>query len=94
MTYPSEAAMEQTPGRTTTPMPTDWRLAQWELLVAMASKRGAASFFPNPDRDQDQDKRGIYKMVQWAKTTHGGRQYDLIPETDSASCSSSYGLCE
>ena len=28
MTYPSEDAMEQTPGRTVTPMPTDWRLAR------------------------------------------------------------------
>ena len=70
------------------------RLAEWERLVAAASKRGAASFFLNPDQERDQNKRGIYNMVQWAKTTHGGRQFDLIPETDGAACTSSYGLCE
>lgn len=69
------------------------RLAEWERLVAMASKRGLASFFPDPDRDAHLDKRGIVKVVQWAKTTHGGRQFNLIPETDAKSCSSSYGLC-
>lgn len=69
------------------------RLAEWERLVAMASKRGLASFFPDPERDAHLDKRGIYKVVQWAKTTRGGRQFNLIPETDSAACSSSYGLC-
>lgn len=69
------------------------RLAEWERLVAMASKRGMASFFPDPNRDAHLDKRGIYKVVQWAKTTRGGRQFNLIPDTDAA-CSSSYGLCE
>ena len=30
MKYPSEAAMEQAPERTVTPLPTDWRLIRHE----------------------------------------------------------------
>ena len=70
------------------------RLVEWERLVAMASKQGAASFFPNPDREAHLDKRGIMKMVGWAKTTRGGKQFSLIEETDDTACSSSYGLCD
>lgn len=70
------------------------RLASWEKLVGLASKRGLASFFPDPNRDAHLDKRGILKVVQWAKTTRGGRQYDLLPETDPGGCSSSFGLCD
>lgn len=69
------------------------RLAEWERLVGLASKRGEASFFPNPQREAHLDKRGITKMVRWSKTTRGGRQKDLLIETDAAACSSSYGLC-
>ncbi len=70
------------------------RLAKWEWLVGQASKRGVSTFFPNPHRDDAADKRGIYAMVQWAKTTHGGKQFNLLQETDSAACSSSFGLCD
>lgn len=70
------------------------RLAEWERLVSLASKRNQASFFPDPNRDAHKDKRGIEKIVRWAKTTHGGRQFDLLKETDSAACSSSFGLCD
>lgn len=70
------------------------RLQEWERLVGMASKRGEASFFPNPDREIHLDKRGIAKMVSWAKTTHGGKQFSLIEESDADACSSSYGLCD
>ena len=70
------------------------RLAKWEWLVGQASKRGGATFFANPHRDDDAGKKGIYQMVQWAKTTHGGKQMNLLQETDSAACSSSFGLCD
>jgi 3'-phosphoadenosine 5'-phosphosulfate sulfotransferase (PAPS reductase)/FAD synthetase len=69
------------------------RLAEWERLVGQASKRGESSFFPNPHRDDHLDKRGIYAMVEWAKTSYGGRQFKLM-ETASAGCASSYGLCD
>lgn len=69
------------------------RLARWERLVAQASKRGVTSFFPDPHRDAHLDKRGIYKVVEWAKTSRGGRQMQLLP-VEAVACSSSYGLCE
>lgn len=76
------------------------RIAEWETCVALASKRGETSFFPNPERDAHLDKRGIYKVVRWAQTSRGGRQYNLFrqmddePDTAGPSCKSSYGLCE
>lgn len=70
------------------------RLAHWESLVAQASKRSAASFFTNPDREAHLHKRGIVKMVEWSQTTRGGIQFDLLAETVAAACSSSYGLCD
>lgn len=70
------------------------RLHQWEKLVGQACKRGVSSFFPNPHRDDAMEKNGIHNIVQWAKTTRGGRQFDLIPETDPGACTSSYGLCD
>lgn len=70
------------------------RLDEWERLVALASKRGATTFFPNPHRDDDLGKKGIYEMVRWASTTHGGKQLNLLQESDPDACSSSFGLCD
>lgn len=74
------------------------RIAEWESLVGMASKKGESSFYPNPDREAHLDKRGIHKMVAWSKTSRGGRQMDFIKAnlTDEpvSQCTSSYGLCE
>lgn len=76
------------------------RIAEWESLVGMASnnEKAQASFYPNPDREAHLDKRGIYKMVAWSKTSRGGRQMDFIKAnlTDEpvSQCTSSYGLCE
>lgn len=70
------------------------RLAEWERIVGLASKRGESSFFPNPHREDHLAKRGIHAMVRWAKTSRGGRQTKLFEETDSEACSSSYGLCD
>lgn len=36
----------------------------------------------------------IRQAVEWSKTSRGGIQYDLMIATDSAECSSSYGLCD
>ena len=74
------------------------RIAEWEAVVSMASKKGESSFYPNPDREAHLDKRGIYKMVAWSKTSRGGRQMDFIKanNTDEAAsaCASAYGLCD
>ncbi len=37
----------------------------------------------------------IWQVVEWSKTTRGGRQYDLLADAEpAAACSSAYGLCE
>ncbi len=71
------------------------RIREWEAIVAAASKRGAASFFPAPnDGRGDRQGRGIVQVVQWAKTSRGGQQFDLMKSAPAAACASSYGLCE
>lgn len=68
------------------------RVAEWEKIVGMASKRQAASFFKHDAIAGN----GIEARVEWSKTTRGGRMYDLIKlaEMENTSCSSQYGLCE
>ena len=74
------------------------RVAQWERLASMASKRGLAFMrldggFSN--ENVSLETHGIWQAVEWAKTSRGGRQYDLIASTEEPSmCSSIYGLCE
>jgi 3'-phosphoadenosine 5'-phosphosulfate sulfotransferase (PAPS reductase)/FAD synthetase len=71
------------------------RIEQWEAAVAMASKGGEASFFPDPNRQKGQQKRGVRNMVKWSKTGRGGHVYDWIKaEEEGPTCSSIYGLCE
>ena len=37
----------------------------------------------------------IWQVIEWAKTTRGGRQYDLLADvTPATACASAYGLCE
>ncbi len=80
------------------------RIAQWEKIVGLASKRQQSTFFTSPTRNINGDEsekaewiksQGVYKVVEWAKTARGGRQRDFIREQDDAPvCSSIYGLCE
>lgn len=72
------------------------RISEWERLVAHASKRMAATFIPAPGiTPQQATDHGIYSVVKWAKTSRGGRQYDLLASMgESIGCSSSYGLCD
>ncbi len=71
------------------------KLEEWEGLMRKVSKLGHSSFFPAPE-----DGRGalrgdnIRDYVEWAKTSHGGRQYDLLKTGAVLACSSAYGLCE
>ncbi|MGK5509431.1 phosphoadenosine phosphosulfate reductase domain-containing protein [Brevibacillus formosus] len=71
------------------------RVAEWEKIVAIASKRGAATFFHFPDGVGGwSDINGV---VDWSKTTHGGKQLDLVKAIEFENvpaCSSAYGLCE
>lgn len=81
------------------------RLAEWEALVGEASKRGVASFFaadktpghiPGTVADDPQAAYGIEAVIEWTKTSRGGRQYDLLhaAEDNAPRCASVYGLCE
>lgn len=80
------------------------RVAEWESIVAQASKIGSATFFaaagdPTAKADDDfslaHETHGIERMVEWSRTTRGGRQFDLLASTGRAGeCKSAYGLCE
>lgn len=69
---------------------------KWEPLVCMTSKRGESSFFPAPnDGRGERMGRNIYEVVEWSKTSRGGKQFDLLAGAeDTSGCSSSYGLCD
>lgn len=71
------------------------RIDYWEQMVSMASKRQEASFFLDPDRDAHLNKRGIRNMVEWSKTSRGGKVIDIVRATEEPrACASEYGLCE
>ena len=80
------------------------RISKWEEIVSLASKREQSTFFPSPTRNIKGDEaekaewlksQDVYKVVEWAKTAHGGRQRDFLREQDDGPvCSSIYGLCE
>lgn len=71
------------------------RIAEWEIIVKEASKRSGATFFSAPSNDNDWSaKQTIHTVVEWAKTSRGGKQYDFIRMDDGPSCTSIYGLCE
>jgi 3'-phosphoadenosine 5'-phosphosulfate sulfotransferase (PAPS reductase)/FAD synthetase len=65
------------------------RIAEWESIVTNVSRSGRASFL------YSEDWECIAQRVEWAKTTRGGRQYDLLACIDEpTACASAYGLCE
>jgi len=78
------------------------RVSEWERIVAEASKRGMSTFFAAVQDDPtaknqniSHENFGIYRMVEWSKTSRGGTQYDFLRSTnDGPMCSSIYGLCE
>lgn len=79
------------------------RLARWEALVRLVSRRGDATFFCAKMIPGEGDGRAhIRAVVEWSKTRRGGRQFDLIQAIEAAeaeeiglnACSSIYGLCE
>lgn len=80
------------------------RIAEWERLVCQAGKRNFATFFASTNspvemkglQDRQIFERGnVYKVVEWSKTTRGGKQYDILADQiEPTACSSAYGLCE
>lgn len=75
------------------------RISEWERIVASCSKLGYSTFMadahPAQDRRQVFADLHIWSRIEWAKTTRGGRQYDLLAGLDEpTACASAYGLCE
>lgn len=78
------------------------RIEAWEAAVKGANKRSAATFFAgandgsDPTPEQAMARANIREMVEWAKTSRGGKQYDILRSDDFESpvCASAYGLCE
>ncbi|UIM99395.1 MULTISPECIES: phosphoadenosine phosphosulfate reductase family protein [Yersinia] len=81
------------------------RVARWEKLVALCSRRGNSTFFPSTQDPRKSERRiecvtltshGISTYRDWALTTRGGSQFDLLASAnDHAVCSSIYaGVCE
>ena len=80
------------------------RVARWERQISNVSKRSSSTFFA-ADVDPvtatknieeiNYKTHGIRNIIEWAKTTRGGRQYDLIATSEEPTmCRSAYGLCE
>ncbi|AIC88268.1 putative phage methyltransferase protein [Burkholderia thailandensis USAMRU Malaysia  len=73
------------------------RIAEWERLVtAVCRPRSPATFMHLSGRGGHTGAAShIWQVIEWAKTTRGGRQYDLLADAEPATaCSSAYGLCE
>lgn len=78
------------------------KVADWEKRVALTSKRMAATFMPAPWTGKAaDDKRAhalandIYSVVEWSRTSRGGKQFSLLDVLDEPTqCASSYGLCD
>lgn len=66
------------------------RVAEWERIVSAASKRGSSTFGVGTDISV----ASIRSVVEWSKTSRGGKQYDFLRIAEGPSCSSNYGLCE
>lgn len=76
------------------------RLAAWEVIVSRCSKRGFSTFFHKLDGLRGSpaaifEQCKIDAVLEWSKTSRGGRQFSLLTALEEPTdCSSSYGLCE
>lgn len=72
------------------------RISEWERLVSdVCRPRSPVSFFHMGTQGHSGQSSTIEAVVEWSRTTRGGRQFDLLADVeDASSCSSAYGLCE
>ena len=75
--------------------------SRWEMLVGQASKRGFPTFFNKELHEDSYADRRVHEanrvenVIQWARTSRGGRQFSLLTDLDDfTACASAYGLCE
>ncbi|AOJ07612.1 phosphoadenosine phosphosulfate reductase family protein [Burkholderia mayonis] len=73
------------------------RVAEWERLVTSVCRPGSpVTFMHLSDHGGHTGAAShIWQVIDWSKTTRGGRQYDLLADVELATArSSAYGLCE
>ncbi len=73
------------------------KIRDWEMLISSVSKRGFSTFISSRDRTNREysfEEDNIDAAIQWAMTSRGGRQFDLLKVAEIEPCSSAYGLCE
>ncbi|ATN36809.1 phosphoadenosine phosphosulfate reductase (plasmid) [Rhizobium sp. ACO-34A] len=75
------------------------RVARWEAIVSAANKRRVSTFFAALKDPMDADRPGTYAdihtVVEWSRTSRGGRQYELFFDSQTGSgCNSDMALCE
>lgn len=75
------------------------RITEWERLVSDACKLGFSTFMADAhdakDRREIFDDLNIRARIEWARTSRGGRQFDMLADLiESTACASAYGLCE
>lgn len=80
------------------------RIRELEELIGQVSRRGCATFFRStdiPGAGDDPELGKIDHRISWARTSRGGRQFDLLrseeifdADAEGALCDSAYGLCE
>jgi 3'-phosphoadenosine 5'-phosphosulfate sulfotransferase (PAPS reductase)/FAD synthetase len=75
------------------------RVREWEALVSRAAKRGVTTFFTDKLNEGEThaeifERLRIDKRVEWARTSRGGRQLNMLRDEEQSGCSSIYGLCE
>ena len=77
------------------------KLESWERLLSDVSRKDGPRSFFNAVRDPTWEKgqpTGIRRIVSWARTAHGGRQFALLPKVSRAqqmlseSCAE-HGVC-
>lgn len=72
------------------------KIERWERLVSRVCRpRSPVSFFHVGTQGHSGNASTIRDVVEWSRTTRGGRQFDLLGALeDPKGCASSYGLCE
>ncbi len=72
------------------------RIAAWEHLVSQVCRQlSPVSFFHLGTQGHSGQASTIWSVVEWSRTTRGGRQFDLLADLDEpTACSSAFGLCE
>jgi 3'-phosphoadenosine 5'-phosphosulfate sulfotransferase (PAPS reductase)/FAD synthetase len=80
------------------------RIEEWERLVMDVSKKGLATFFTAPGdpllgdgvsvETAKEAGHGVRTMVEWSKTSRGGKQYDLELLAEFGTACNQWGACE